>query len=215
MNDETIIFRQNLRTPRAAAVAGIIFSILMFLSLTLIRMSVPTDPMEAGDWLKNNWRSIGLALNMIPFAGIAFLWFIAVVRDRLGEREDRFFATVFLGSGLLFLAMLFAASAIAGGILWAYGTMPRQLMESGIYTFGRAVTFEIMNSYAMKMAGVFMLSTCTLALRTHIFPRWLVYFGYLLALTLIVSLGFFTWIELIFPFWVLLISAYILIENHR
>ena len=51
-----------------------------------------------------------LALNIIPFAGIAFLWFMGVLRDRFGQQEDRFFATVFLGSGLLFLAMLFAAS---------------------------------------------------------------------------------------------------------
>ena len=42
-------------------------------------------------------------MNLIPFAGIAFLWFIGVLRDRLGEQEDRFFATVFFGSGLLFL----------------------------------------------------------------------------------------------------------------
>ena len=54
-------------------------------------------------------------MNLIPFAGIAFLWFIGVLRDRIGEREDRFFATVFLGSGLLFVAMLFVAAAIAAG----------------------------------------------------------------------------------------------------
>jgi hypothetical protein len=33
---------------------------------------------------------------LAPFSGIAFLWFVAVVRDLIGEREDRFFATVFL-----------------------------------------------------------------------------------------------------------------------
>jgi hypothetical protein len=55
-----------------------------------------------------------LALYLVPFAGIAFLWFIGVLRDRLGELEDRFFATVFFGSGLLFLAMLFASAAVAG-----------------------------------------------------------------------------------------------------
>jgi len=45
------------------------------------------------------------------------LWFIGVLRDRLGEREDKFFATVFFGSGLLFLAMLFAAAAVAGALI--------------------------------------------------------------------------------------------------
>jgi hypothetical protein len=58
---------------------------------------------------------MAIALNLIPFAGIAFLWFLGVVRDRIGEREDRFFAKVFLGSGLLFVGMMFVGAAVAGG----------------------------------------------------------------------------------------------------
>ena len=98
-----------------------------------------------------------LGLQLVPFAGIAFLWFIGVLRDRLGEREDQFFATVFLGSGLLFLAMLFASSALAGGILILYGATPERLMESGIYGFARVVVYQIINVYAARMAGVFMI----------------------------------------------------------
>ena len=48
---------------------------------------------------------------MAPFAGIAFLWFIGVLRNRVGALEDQFFSTVFLGSGLLFVASLFASAA--------------------------------------------------------------------------------------------------------
>ena len=59
---------------------------------------------------------MAIALNLVPFAGIAFLWFIGVLRDRIGEREDRFFATVFLGSGLLFVAMIFVAAGIGGAL---------------------------------------------------------------------------------------------------
>ena len=68
------------------------------------------------DWLADGSRrkAILVALNLLPFAAIAFLWFIGVVRDRIGEGEDRLFATVFLGSGLLFIAMLFAGGAVAG-----------------------------------------------------------------------------------------------------
>jgi hypothetical protein len=67
-----------------------------------------------------------------------FLWFIGVLRDRLGELEDRFFATVFFGSGLLFLAMLFASAAVAGGIIIAYGARPEGLLDSATFTFARA-----------------------------------------------------------------------------
>jgi hypothetical protein len=95
-----------------------------------------------------------VALNLVPFAGIAFLWFIGVVRDRFGSREDRFFATVFFGSGILFLAMFFAASAVAGGMIVVLNAAPKQMIESGAYAFGRAIIAEVLNVFALKMAGV-------------------------------------------------------------
>ena len=115
MKREADLFRARLKTPRAAAIAGILFSVLLIAGLLLIRLSVRADPLEAGAWLKTSSNTIALGLHLVPFAGIAFLWFIGVLRDRLGELEDRFFATVFLGSGLLFLAMLFASAAVGVG----------------------------------------------------------------------------------------------------
>src|SRR5437763_15440739 len=103
-----------LRTPKAAAIAGTAFSILLMTAFGLLRMSIPSDPLAPGTWLRAQAGTIALALNLIPFAGIAFLWFIGVLRDRLGQREDRLFSTVFLGSGLLFLALLFSAAAVVG-----------------------------------------------------------------------------------------------------
>jgi hypothetical protein len=152
-------------------------------------------------------------LKLVPFAGIAFLWFIGVVRDRLGQDEDRFFATVFLGSGLLFLATLFAATAVAGGVIRIYGATPGTLIESGIYSFGRVTTYEIMNIYSMKMAGVFMISTCTLSLRTGIVSRWMAFLG--LALFPLLGLDHIYWAPFVFPLWVLLISVHILVANLR
>jgi hypothetical protein len=213
MNRDIPITNSRLTTPRAAAIAGILFSVLLITSLTLMRISVPANPQDAGKWLSGNWRTVSLALNLVPFAGIAFLWFIGVVRDRLGTNEDRLFATVFLGSGLLFLASLFASAAVAGGVISIYGSTPNMLIESGIYTFGRTITYEIMNVYAMKMAGVFMITTCTLSLRTGIIPRWMAYIGLALALLLLLSISFFYWAPLVFPLWVLLISVHILRAN--
>jgi hypothetical protein len=213
MEQEVTLTRADLKTPRAAAIAGIVFSILFIISLVLIRISVPSSPQDAGTWLSRDRKTVGLALHLLPFAGIAFLWFIGVLRDRIGAYEDRFFATVFLGSGLLFLTMLFASAAVAGGIMMAYGMSPGKLMESGIYTFGRTVAYLIMNVYASKMAGVFMISTCTLSIRIGIFPRWMAFLGYALALLLLLSIGYFQWVLLVFPLWVLLVSCYILYVN--
>ncbi len=215
MDQPVLIPRARLTTPRAAAIAGILFSVLLLASLVLVRVSVPADPQEAGAWLSDSWKTVNLALNLVPFAGIAFLWFIGVVRDRIGEHEDRLFATVFLGSGLLFLAMLFTSAAVAGGIISMYGTTPATLIESGLYTFGRTLTYELMTVYTMKMAGVFMITTCTLSLRTGIFPRWMAFLGIVLALFLLLSIGFFDWAPVVFPLWILLISVHILLANLR
>ena len=181
----------------------------------IIRISVPADPQDAGEWLSGSWKIVNIALNIVPFAGMAFLWFIGVVRDRLGQDEDRFFATVFLGSGLLFLGMLFISTAIAGSTINLYGSSQNIPLSSGIYTFGRTTTYEIMNVYTMKMAGVFMISTCTLSLRTGIIPRWMAFLGLALALFLLFSIGFFSWASLVFPLWVLLISMHIPMVNLR
>ena len=213
MEQEGTLIRARLKAPRAAAIAGIVFSTLLIISMVLIRISVPANPEDAGTWLPHSWKTVSLALNLLPFAGIAFLWFIGVLRDRIGAYEDRFFATVFLGTGLLFLAMLFASAAVAGGIMMVYGATPGKLMESGVYTFGRTIVYQIVNVYALKMAGVFMITTCTLSIRTRIFPRWMAFLGYGLALLLLLSIGYLYWAPLVFPLWVLLISVHILLAN--
>ncbi|HTT55347.1 MAG TPA: hypothetical protein VMH35_28485 [Streptosporangiaceae bacterium] len=207
-----------LRTPRAAAVAGIAFSVLLITALVLIQLSVPGNPAVPGAWLAHSGRrtAVIVALNLVPFAGIAFLWFIGVIRDRIGDREDRFFATVFLGSGLLFVAMLFVAAAVAGGLLAGASAARRSgLPGADTLLLGRHVTALLLNVYAMRMAAVFSLSTVTIARRTRILPRWLVVAGVVTALVLLIGVGFSPWVELLFPAWILLLSVDFLFAGRR
>ena len=203
-----------LRTPRAAAVAGIIFSVLLASALVLLRVSVPAHPAVPGAWLTDSRRraEVAIALNLVPFAGIAFLWFIGVLRDRIGAREDRFFATVFLGSGLLFVAMIFVAAAIAGGLI--AGASARQPDVSTL-VLGRNITAGLVNVYAMRMAAVFTLTTVTIARRTEIVSRWLTVAGLVSALVLLVGVGISPWAELLFPAWILALSIDILAAGLR
>ena len=205
--------RDALRTPRAAAVAGIAFAVLLFTALLLIRLAVPHDSDDPGLWLADGGRrnAVKLALNLLPFAGIAFLWFIGVVRDRIGAGEDRLFATVFLGSGLLFIAMLFAGGAVAGGLMLADETAP----PVGIWPFGRHVTHTLFTVYAMRMAAVFTISTTTIATRLGLAPRWLTVFGFATGLVLMFAIGVFPWVQLLFPTWVLVFSLHILFVSFR
>jgi hypothetical protein len=214
MPEHSVLTRAHLKTPKAAAIAGIVFSLLLVLILWLLRTSIPADPLEPGAWLATDTTAIKVALNLVPFAGIAFLWFIGVLRDRLGQLEDRFFASVFFGSALLFLAMLFAAAAVVGAVmLVASVSEPNELTSSPTFRFARAVSYIIVNVYAIKMAAVFMISTSTVVIRTGIAPRWIAFLGFLLAAILLIGSSFISWSIAVFPSWVFLISGYILIDN--
>lgn len=213
MGQKDSMVHKELRTPRAAAVAGILFSVLLVTSYLLIWSSIPAKVGESATYLIGHSKKILLAMNLIPFAGIAFLWFIAVVRNRLGALEDRFFATVFLGSGLLYVAMIFTSAALAGGLIRVLSNAPEFLTAPGAYALGRAQVYQTMNVYGIKMAGVFMFSTSTILLRTGIAPRWVAFVGYALGAMLLLSIGLIMWIPLVFPLWVFLISAAILLEK--
>lgn len=201
-----------LRTPRAAAVAGILFSLLLGAALTLIALASPGRPTTVGAWLTDSPRrtALTIALNLVPFAGIAFLWFIGVVRDRIGQREDRFFASVFLGSGLLFVAMLFAAAAVAGGVVADETLRSGAASDRAMLELGRRVIGLLLQGYAMRMAAVFTMSTATIALRTRVASRWIGVLGVVVAVVLLLGVGLTPWLELLFPGWVLLLSVDIL-----
>jgi hypothetical protein len=203
-----------LTPPRGAAIAGVIFSLLTIVGLGLVRYAVPADLSLPGTWMTEPDRrnAVLFALDLVPFAGIAFLWLIGVLRNRLGDLEDQFFATVFLASGLLFVACLFGSAAVMAALVEsaAAGSMDRE-----IYYFGRRVSDALLNLFAMKMAGVFMVSTCTIWLRTAIFPRWIAFSGYACALVLLVVIANWRWITLVFPIWMLLVSTQILVSEFR
>ena len=216
MTESTVhLSSRRLTTPRAAAIAGIMFALLYSTAYVLIQLSIPAISQESGVLSENQARSITLGLSFLPFAGIAFLWFMAVMRDRLGQLEDQFFSTLFLGSGFLYLALTLASAAIAGGILTAYTINPDLLTGSEGVLLARLITNRINTIYAVRMAGMFMIVLGTIWVRTQIMPRWLALITYGLALVLLISIGFTHWVTLVFPAWVFVISVYILVLKYR
>jgi len=213
MNEMPTQSRQVPSPPRVVAISGIVFSVLYIASLVLIRLAVPADPADPGVWLADpafrNW--VRTALNLVPFAGIAFLWFMAVLRNRVGLLEDRFFATVFLGSGLLFVAMLFASASVARGLLDTFAD--RLPDQNEAYRLGRGMAHSLMNTFGTKMAAVFMFVTSTIGLRTAVLARWVSFVGFACGLVLLLVITEFAWIALLFPLWVLMVSMYILCSD--
>lgn len=211
------ITRAELQTPRAAGVAGVLFAVLFGTAVVLIGISQPSDSSDAQSWLSDpaNRGLVSLALNLVPFAGIAFLWFVGVIRDRVGQREDKLFATVFLGSGLLFVSMMFVASAVAAGLVSDPDFATGQSPPPGIWELSGRITFTLLNVYATRMGGVFILSTTGIGRRTKILPTWLVLVGVVAGLVLLVGSGMSLWVNLVLPAWALLLSTYILLNNAK
>ena len=201
--------------PRAGAIAGILFAVLFGVSVVLVRLSVPANSADVSAWTASTVSRAALALRLIPFAGILFLWFVGVIRAHLGASEDQFFATVTLGSALVFVALTFASVAVAGGLIDSLRIGGSQALPLEMYLFVRSVVDQAFNTYAVKMASVFMLSLGTLWRSTGVMPRLLSWITYLLALGMLVAFSRSLWLLLIFPAWVLLVSVYILITNLR
>lgn len=201
--------------PRGVAISGLIFSVLFVVSVVLIRYAVPADPTEPGAWLTDPLMQgrVRGALNLVPFTGIAFLWFMAALRDRIGLFEDRLFATVFLGSGLLFIAMLFAATSVSRGLLDAFDAGLPETSET--YRMGRATGYALMNTFGLRMAAVFMFVTSSIGLRTAVLSRLVSFAGFACGLVLLLVFAEFAWIALLFPLWVLLVSADILYTDFQ
>jgi hypothetical protein len=204
-------FRQ-LKTPRAAALAGVVFALLFGTVIVLIRLRMPEGMKDSSAWLSSNHSGIVTAAVLMPFAGISFLWFIGVVRDGFGRYEDRFFASVFLGSGILFLAMMFVATAVAAGLEATNSRVIDTAAHGEVIDFGKMVVLSTTKTYAVRMAAVFMISAATIWLRTGLMPKWLALLSYLVALAILAASELSMWVTMAFPIWVLVVSGLFLVR---
>jgi hypothetical protein len=206
---------RRIRQPASAAIAGIIFAVVLIVVIVMLRSAVPAIGLDAGTWADDPARrqDVDRALNLIPFAGIAFLWFIGVIRAQVGVTEDRFVGTVFLGSGLLFVAMLFTAASSLKAIL--------SLQDAGVVmpvelrAWGWALAATLLGAFGARMAAVFIATVATIGRRSGTLPRWLTFSGYAITILLLLTPPFPTLVQFLFPGWVFALSVYMLTGRHR
>ena len=195
---------RRLRTPRTAAAAGLVFALLFTASILLIDLPARTNLALQPTLLSS--QSLA-ALYLVPFAGVAFLWFIGVIRERIGVHEDQFFATVFLGTGMLFVCTYFGAAAVVSALAaLAESTSP-------VAEFGRLLARSSLYVYSARSAGAFTLVTSTIVLRTGATTRWAGYLGIAVGLFLMLTISLFDVAILLFPAWVALLSVLILVAT--
>jgi len=211
------VARRQMRAPATAGVVGLAFAILFTAAVILLRttpLGGATDA-DIAAWFASggDTQVVVGGLFLAPFAGIAFLWFVAVVRDQIGELEDRFFATVFLAGGILFVALLFAASAVASSLVVGVRYLDQPPPTAAENELLRALAYTLMFGFASRAAALFMLSTATVGLRTGAFPRWFALVGYAVGIALLLVVSFYDWVILALPAWVAFVSVVILIRE--
>lgn len=214
--DTRRMVRREVRSPRSAAAAGIVFSLLIVTSMVLLYNAVTVDPADIGtEWLEAWSSAATVVLVLVPFAGIAFLWFTGVLRDLLGELEDRFFSTLFLGSGIILVVLMYTWAAAFGAIFGTYAVAAQVSVDPDVYIYGAVFMNQIIGNFFLRMAAMYMLSIGSLWIRTDVVPRWMVIVTYVVALGFLFFAGAIRETRFIFPAWVFLVSVYILILNYR
>lgn len=217
--EKALAVEHRLETPRAAGIAGLLFSVLFVVALLMLR--VRPDPgsskQEIADFYLEHdrgWVAM-VGLYVVPFAGIAFLWFVAAIRSHLGAQEDRFFVTVMLGSGILFVATLFAASAAAAALVAGVKFLDQPPPSPDGVLLARSLGFALLFVFGVRMAAVFMLVTSTIGLRTGVLPRWLVVAGFVCGLVFLFTVTYVEALALLLPAWVTAVSVVILRAARR
>ena len=204
--------RNSLRSPRAAAIAGILFSGLLMAAILLLLSVVPRDSLEHGTWLATGLDRVVLAINLIPFAGVAFLWFIGVARTQFGRHEDQLFTTVFLGTGYLSMAMvlvgagLATAAAAKGSGIGQLDAATRSLLARTIWVFWYVL--------APKVGGCFILVTTSLLFRVKFLPKWLTAVSVVVGYATLLAVTRFSWSLYALPCWVAAISLLVLVREY-
>jgi hypothetical protein len=203
-----------------AAIAGIVFCVLYLLSFVAVRriprVSWSDERILAYYQGSKDGFLKFVALYVVPFAGIAFLWFLAAFRERvvrLAGSESPLLSTVQLLSGAIYVTMQFSAAAtlVAAPLAFDSGLMPTD--NIGAIRPFLVLGETILVVFALRAAAVFMMAGTTRALRAGLFPRWFAFTSYALAIILVLSVARVRVVTLVFPLWIGTVSVLILVRR--
>ena len=203
------------RSIEAAAVAGLGYSVLAALALTRMSSYPSLDATEAEltAWFDDDSNQILLtgALGLASISAILFLWFVAVVRRRLGDREDRFFATVFLGSGIAYVAVWLVGAAVLAGPAVAMTMLDAAEVTPASASLAGGVAAGLVLVVAPRLEAVFIFSTSTVILRSKVLPSWLAFVVYAAGLVMFLAPFVYPPLAYVFPAWVFAVSVVLLV----
>jgi hypothetical protein len=199
---------------RVTAASGLVFAALFVTSMVLVHHtpgpSLPDDVFTRFYTTGDRGLLVAVGVYLVPFAGIAFIWhlvtFRALVRARATDAPD-IPRGLQLVSGVGFVLMLFAGTSAAGTaallVQLTDAPLPPVSEIRTLLVLGYGLVFV----YGVRMAGMFMITTTTLARSAGLLPIWLTLLGYAVAALLLISATFEPALMLIFPSWIVLVSV--------
>ena len=200
----------------AAAIAGLVCAIGWSLALRglLGAPGIGASDDEIVEYYADasNGTAATVWLQVLVVSTIAFLWFIGVVRGRIGDREPRLFGTVFLGSSILLAALTFVGSAFlaAPAILLAVGD---RAPDPAATSLTRAAASVALSVFAPRIATLVMFSTASLGRATGALPTWLVWLTYVVGVFEFVNVSIATPTVFVVPLWIALVSVTLLVRH--
>jgi hypothetical protein len=210
---------ERLRSIESAAIAGVVYAVLTIVALIIFRRfpdpSLPDTDITAWYNDRANHSTLIIALNLVSIASVSFLWFVAVIRRRMGEREDRFFTTVFLGSAILYLVTLIAGAVAMAAPAVGSSVMANGQVDQATTTLTIGTTNAMLLIIGPRLQAVFMLTTSTLVLQTRVMPNWLAYLGYATGILLFLFPIVAQPVGVMFPLWVLVVSITIALTRRN
>lgn len=206
-------FLRSLRTARSVAIAGIIFAVTLTATLYLFRSAFPFDASLTTSQVPSaeDISRGRVALILMPYVGISFLWFMGSLNYSIGHADTRLFTTVFVASGILFVAVCFVAGAVGAAELSALeGGVDTS--QGGRYIPGMTVNVLLIN-YAARMAAVFCLAISAFGRLRRLLPAWLSWLGTATGIFLLLVPFGVPHVQFVFPAWVAILSVYLFVAN--
>ncbi|MFT6289865.1 MAG: MFS family permease [Ilumatobacter sp.] len=205
------------RSLEAAAVAGMVYSVLAVAGMVLLSRFPDLDMSdeELERWLDDPGRraEVIIGLNLVSISAIAFLWFVAVIRRRLGDREDRFFGTVFFGSSIAYVGIWLVAAAVVAGPVVVLTLFDEASISAESESLAVGIGAALMLVVAPRLQAVFVITVSNVILRSGFLPRWLAYVGFVTGFAMMLMPFVSQPTGLAFPAWVFLVSVIILVTG--
>ena len=213
------------RSVRRAAIltasVGIAYAVLFLISFALLS---GTPGPQASDseivdfYTREEHRKLVVVGSyLMPFAGVAFVWFIVAFRTWISssnQLESVVVSNIQLISGCIFVALWFTASATlsttADSVELASATVEPTIARQ-LPLYGHTLMF----GFALRMAAMFVFTTSTTTRKMRVLPGWFTLAGYGVGLFLLLSATFDPLLAIMFPVWMLTLSALLLTRAVR